>query len=167
MFTVRLFQLSMPVVVALLVAACSTDQVNVDAQRLSIAELNTSAGYVWFPAETQVYSPRQEFVTDIAKNFTAETRAIIFVRPTCSCRGTQKLFPHVIKTLTEAGVREDQIEIFSMRSNQDKHPHSDRISLSSLPAVFVERAGMVSPRMILDEDFNGANADSLVATLLR
>jgi hypothetical protein len=162
-----LFRIFIASVVIAALGACSSDQVDVDAQRLTVAELNTSAGYVWFPAETAVYSPRPEFVADIAKRFTPDTRAIVFVRPTCSCRGTQKLFPHVVKTLMQAGVHEDQIEIFSMRSNQDKHPYADRISVTALPAIFIERSGTVTPRMILDEDFNGSNADSLVAALLR
>lgn len=164
---VKFVQLCALATITLVSIACSTQDPVLDAQRLTVAELNTSAGYVWFPTESRLYVPRQEFVSLVRDRFTTDTRFLIFVRPTCSCRGTQKLFPQVIRVLLDAQVPESNIEIYSVRSNQDKHPYMDQIALGNLPAVYVQRSSSIAPKTILDEDYTGLNADSLVANVVQ
>jgi hypothetical protein len=165
--SVRILLSIFTAIAGIVLSSCATEPVDFVAQRMTIIELNTSAAYLWFPAETQVYNARSEYVSEISQRFTADTRALIYVRPSCSCRGTQKLFPQVVKTLMQAGIREEQIEIYSMRSNQDKHPYAESITISNLPTIMIVQGETINPRIILDQDFNGVNADSLMASVLR
>ncbi|MCU0330083.1 MAG: hypothetical protein MUC47_03775 [Candidatus Kapabacteria bacterium] len=157
-----------PVVVLLctfLFTGCSTEEPEYVAERLTVEELNTSAGFIWFPAETSLYQPNPVKVSEVRDNFTSSTKAVIFVRPTCSCRGTQKLFPQVVKTLMEANVPMDRVEIYSVRSTRDQHPYQDRITLNELPAVFIGRSDTITVGFV-EADYTGFNADTLVARAL-
>lgn len=148
-----------------ILVGCSTDEPEYVAERLTVEELNTSAGFIWFPAETSLYQPNPAKVAEVRTNFTATTKAVIFVRPTCSCRGTQKLFPQVVKTLMEANVPMDRVEIYSVRSTKDKHPYQNRITLNELPAVFIDRSDTITVGFV-EAEYTGFNADTLVARAL-
>lgn len=145
-----------------LLSACSTEEPEYVAQRLTLDELNTSAGYVWFPTEMGIYTPNTDMVTTVSQSFTDSTNVVVFVRPACSCRGTQKLFPQVMKTLIDANIPMDKVEVLSMRGTKDRHPYMDRLSIASLPAVYVMKRGVIVAE-VEDDDYSGANADTLIA----
>lgn len=153
-------------VVMIGLTACSTEEPEYVAQRLSLDELNTAAGYVWFPTETSAYSPNSTTVADVAANFSPDHKMYIFVRPSCSCKGTQKLFPQVMKTLLAANVPMDRVEVYSVRGTTDKHPYMDRIQLTTTPAFYILRNDSLRA-FIDDRDYTGSNADTLVSIAVK
>jgi hypothetical protein len=146
--------------------SCSTDEPEYVAQRLSLNELNTAAGYVWFPTETSAYNPNPTMVADVSAAFSGVHKMYIYVRPSCSCKGTQKLFPQVMKTLLAANVPMDRVEVYSVRGTTDKHPYMDRIQLTTTPSFFIVRNDSLRA-FIDDRDYTGSNADTLVALALK
>ncbi len=147
-------------------AACSsTEPDTAQAQQLSLQELTEAPGYAWFPAEMQSYTPRDQYVQQITTNFNADQKVCVFVRPSCSCTGTQKLFPQIIKTLTASGVDMSKVEIWSMRSESDRHPYSSSVTITDLPTIWVLSNG--NPlHEIIETQYNLSNADSLIAAAL-
>lgn len=154
---------------SLSLASCSTStEADPDtAQILQYDELNNSAGYAWFPAELNAFSPSSEMVASIRQNFRAsEHHFVFFVKATCNCRGTTKLFPQIMKTLTQAGVPLSNIELYSMRASTDKHPYQAAISVQSLPTIVTLHSAAVSD-LIFDQMYTGFNADTLIALALQ
>lgn len=134
------------------------------AQQLTMDELTRTPGFTWFVAEMSRFAPNAQLLPQIESAFTRTPtkKVCIFVKPTCSCRGTQRLFPQVVKTLIEAKVPTSSIEIWSMRSESDRHQYESTLKISSLPAIFVIQDGTVRDS-VRDFDFNDSNADSLIA----
>ncbi len=108
------------------------------ASLLSLSDLNNSAGYSWFEAEKTLYKPDDSKIRDIASEFKNKNHMIyFFVNPSCSCIGTKKTFPHVIRILKDAGVPDANIVIYSMKSFTDNHPLKDKFTLRGLPSIFI------------------------------
>lgn len=150
-------------------AACSTTEpVDTAAEQLTMDELTKTPGYSWFVAEMQTFTPNATVVSDISAAMSSQTdrKVCIFVKPTCSCRGTQRLFPQVMKTLIEANVDMSRVEVWSMRSETDKHPYQTTITLTDLPAIYVLDKGVVRSS-VRDIDYTDTNADSLIANAVK
>ena len=144
-------------------AACTTTEPNGEAQQLSLTELTQAPGYAWFPAEMATYSPRNMYVQEVAGNFHTDSQKVcVFVKPSCSCTGTQKLFPQIMKTLIESGVDMDKVEIWSMRSEGDSHPYQESIQIDDLPEIWVLQNETPFNR-VRESEYNLKNADSLIA----
>jgi len=126
-------------------ACTTTEPVDPVAEQLTMQQLTMSPGYSWFMAEMDSYSPRQTVLDDIATSMTANVnrRVCIFVKPACSCRGTQRLFPQVVKALVAAKVDMNRVEIWSMRGSTDKHPYQSLITIGELPAIYVSQTKFV------------------------
>jgi len=149
----------------LVLGGCTTtSEPESTAQQLTMDELTRTPGFTWFVAEMSRFTPNTQLLPQIESAFTKTPtkKVCIFVKPTCSCRGTQRLFPQVVKTLLEAKVPESNIEIWSMRSESDRHLYESTLKISSLPAIFVIQDGAVRDS-VRDFDFNDSNADSLIA----
>jgi hypothetical protein len=136
----------------LLVALCAVFAVSCSestapeykAEKMSITQLNETLGYEWFKAEVAVYTPDAGKVQRIDEAYDPETTSFyLFVNPSCSCKGTQKLFPHTVRILQDAGVTESHMEIYSMRSTSDEHPYMDLLQVHRLPTIFVVKNGVV------------------------
>lgn len=154
------------ITLAFVVSSCETTSVEGQAQQITLDELNSTPGYAWFPAEMTTYAPSQEMVDSVNTRFKTSTHKIcIFVKPACSCRGTQKLFPQVMKTITESNIPMDNVEIWSMRSTSDLHPYMADLEVTDLPIVFILENDVLTSR-ILDADYNSTNADTLLANSL-
>ncbi len=132
-------------VCAMLFSACSESTAPDDtAEKISIQGLSNTLGYEWFPAEMAAYQPDAAKVSQIQTAFNPATDVIYFyVNPSCGCKGTQKLFPHTMRVLTDAAIQEQRIEIYSMRSSTDKHPYMSQLSVKRLPTVFIMRDGAI------------------------
>lgn len=148
-----------------LLSACTDETPEYIAQRLTMRDLNSSAGYVWFPAETGAYTPNTEMVDVVRRGFGTGRKVMIFVRPTCSCTGTQRLFPQVMKTFMEAGIDTSAIAVYSVRGTSDRHPYEDRFTLTKLPAFFQLKDDVVTT-FIDEANYSGSNADTLVANAI-
>lgn len=156
------------VLASLLGIGCTTTDPSGQAQMISLQELTESPGYAWFPAEMATFTPRAPYVEQVATNFNnASTKVCVFVRPSCSCTGTQKLFPQVIKTLMAAGVNMENVEIWSMRSTTDTHPYQSEVTITDLPTIWVLRNGAAGKHIIEAQyQVSNPNADSLLAAAL-
>ncbi|MGA0046171.1 MAG: hypothetical protein ACO3I4_07945 [Candidatus Kapaibacteriota bacterium] len=156
------------VLVGFVGSSCTTTSPDSQAQQLTLQELTESPGYAWFPAEMTTYTPRAPYVAQVAANFDAQsTKVCVFVRPSCSCTGTQKLFPQVIKTLMAAGVNMDNVEIWSMRSITDTHPYQSVLAIDDLPEIWILRDGAAGKHIVEAQyQVSNPNADSLLAAAL-
>lgn len=156
--------------VMVLSSCTSTDVPEANAELLSMTLLTQSPGYSWFVAEMATFSPNVTMVADVnaAMSSQPNKKVLIFVKPSCSCRGTQRLFPQVMKTLVAANVDPARIEIWSMHSASDKQPYQSIISLADLPAIYVIENGTIRARVI-DADYteSKSNADTLIARAMR
>lgn len=152
--------------IAFIAVGCSTETPEPEAQQLTMSELTSTPGYAWFPAEMATYSPDPKLVDSIEQTFTPNHKICIFVKPSCSCRGTQRLFPRIMKALQDANVDMSRVEVWSMRSTSDKHKYMPQMNVMSLPTIFVLRDGEVRTQ-ILDADFNDSNSDSLLVEALK
>lgn len=163
-------KLCLALVSALVVlSACSTTEpVDAVAEQLSMQQLTMSPGYSWFMAEMESFVPKQPVLDEISASMTANTnrRVCIFVKPSCSCRGTQRLFPQVVKSLVAANVDMSRVEIWSMRGTTDKHPYQSIITVGELPTVYVLENNVVRS-MVSDEQYADTNAAELIAAAVR
>ncbi len=150
-------------VLTVTVAACTTTEPEGQAQRLTLEELTQAPGYAWFPAEMATYTPRDQYVQQVSANFHADSQKVcVFVKPSCSCTGTQKLFPQIMKTLIESGVDMDRVEIWSMRSEDDGHQYESMIQIQDLPEIWILENDQPF-NSVLESGYNLNNADSLIA----
>lgn len=155
--------------VLLVATSCTTTEpAEPVAEQLTMQQLTMSPGYSWFMAEMDSYLPKQTVLDDISASMSTNLnrRVCIFVKPSCSCRGTQRLFPQVVKALTAANVDMRRVEIWSMRGNTDKHPYQSIITIAELPAIYVLENDTVRS-MILDKQYADTNAAELIANAVR
>jgi len=147
-------------------AACSSQEPTDAAQQLTFDELTKTPGYAWFPAEMSSYTPDPAMVDSVSHHYKeSEQKICIFVKPTCSCTGTKRLFPRTVKTLQAAGVDINKVEFWSMRSHTDRQPYQDNVTLQGLPTIVIMRNGLPAGR-IEQQDFTETNADTLIANAI-
>ena len=109
------------------------------------------------------YSPRDMYIQQVSSGFRADSQKVcVFVKPSCSCTGTQKLFPQIMKTLIASGVDMDRVEIWSMRSESDGQPYSSIIQIQDLPEIWIQENGQPFSQ-VQESGYNLVNADSLIA----
>ena len=151
---------------AFVLTSCETVSPSGEAQRLTMDELTSSPGYAWFPAEMNVYTPSSAMVQAINNDYKAgQHKILVFVKPSCSCRGTQRLFPQIMKTITESTINLDDVEIWSMRTEGDGHPYEPENEISELPMVNVLFEDQII-NSVNDGNYNEFNADTLIANAL-
>lgn len=160
--------LALASVLVLATACTTTEPVDPVAEQLTMQQLTMSPGYSWFMAEMDSYVPKQTVLADIATSMAQNTnrRVCIFVKPACSCRGTQRLFPQIVKSLVAAKVDMGRVEIWSMRGTTDKHPYESIITIGELPAIYVIENNAVRS-MVSDKQYADTNAAELIANAVR
>lgn len=154
--------------VILVATSCvTTVEPSTEAQLLTMQDLTQTPGFAWFPAQMDQYTPASVHVDRVRTSMQASPnkKVYIFVRPTCSCRGTQRMFPQIMKTLMAAGIESTRIEIWSMRATTDTHPYRSLFTIGQLPAFFVVDNNVVKASMGDDfqTNYDETNADSLIA----
>ncbi len=155
-------------VVSILVGCSTTEPTELKAEKLSMEELTKSPGYSWFSAEMSNYVPNTADVSAIASTMAAnpDRTVCIFVRPTCSCRGTQRLFPQIVKSLVAANVDMSRVEIWSMRNTTDSQPYPSRLTITELPSIYVFSGSTVHAK-VSDRDYTETNASELISKALQ
>jgi hypothetical protein len=121
---------------------CSTAPEDTDAQQITVSELSTSIGYSWFRTEANLYKDSVDMntVKKIADAFNVNKQKMyVFVRPTCSCNGTQHVFPRTLEVLNLAGVPDSMIIVYSMSTSATKHPMMNKFSIGGLPSFFITK----------------------------
>lgn len=133
--------------ITFVLVACNSNINNPDdkpAILVSLTEIENEPGYIWFPLEYQSYKPDSVRVDSIKKAYNLTTDSVlIFVNPSCSCSGTVKQFPDIMKILLKAGFPESQCKIYSMLSYRAPHPYTSMLTLHQLPAAFLLRNNKV------------------------
>ncbi len=150
-------------------SACSTTEpADAVAEQLTMQQLTMSPGYSWFMAEMESFVPKKLVLDEISASMASNVnrRVCIFVKPSCSCRGTQRLFPQVVKSLLAANVDMNRVEIWSMRGTSDKHPYQSIITIGELPTVYVLENNVVRS-MVSDKQYADTNAAELIAAAVR
>lgn len=127
---------------SMLFSSCnqSTEPQVYEAEIISIDQLNSVPGFSWFPAESKSYVPNDSIVGEIKTAFNAKNRKIfIFVRPACSCDGTTKLFPRLMRVLEKAEIPQSAIVVYSMRSTIDTFLNTENLpQIKFLPTIHVK-----------------------------
>ncbi len=120
-------------------SSCTTNtEPSGSATLLTLTEISNNAGYAWFDAEKTLYVPDDSKIRVINEQFKNKNQKIyFFVNPSCSCEGTKKTFPHAIRILKDAGIADDRIVIYSMKSHTDDHPLKNRFTLRGLPTIYI------------------------------
>ncbi len=157
-----------PIALATLVVGCTqSTQPEYTAERISLSTLRTTPGFAWFEAEVQSYQPDSAVVALIRQAYRpGEHRFYVYVKPTCSCYGTQKLFPRFCRVLLDAGVAESDWEIYSMHASTDKHPHMHWLRVQQLPSFFIAAQGQLLGT-IAGELPAGKSIEQVVLEILR
>ena len=154
-------------IASIAIGCTTTTDPSTEAQKLTMIDLTQTPGFTWFVAETDRYVPDTTHVNrvKVSRAASPDKKVYIFVRPACSCRGTQRMFPQVMKTLMAAGVSSDRIEIWSMKNTTDSQPYASLFTVSQLPSFFVVQNSTVTASMADDfaTSYNEENADSLIA----
>lgn len=142
-----LFGLFLILGVAFVLSSCSNSTAPVyTAEKLTVSQLNSTPGYSWFNQEMVAYSSLMDttIVKQVKTAFdTSSYRCVVYVNPSCTCDGTQKLFPHAIEVMKAAGVPESNFEIYSMRTANDTQPYLSTMKPPSLPTIFILKKGAV------------------------
>ncbi len=137
-------------VLALGLLACTqSTQPEYTAERLTLEQLRTTPGFAWFDAEFRAYQPDTALLAQIQAAYVpGEHRFYIYVKPSCSCVGTQKLFPRFLRVLSDAGVRAEDYEIYAMHGTGDKHPHQSWLHIERLPSFFITDNGQLRASIV-------------------
>lgn len=149
-----------------LFSACETPT-EYTAEAYTINEIVSQPGYSWITTEMGAYTPNSQYVNQIKTAYQANPVAFdLFVKPTCTCKGTTKHFPRLLKTLREAGVPDNAVTIYSMRDVTTKHPTTDKYTIKDLPTFFLTRGTSQVGNVVATFD-ETVQIDSTVAVILK
>lgn len=118
-------------------SSCKESELIEEAYIIERNQLENEPGFDWFRINYDKYEVNQLSIDDIKSNFTPNEKFIIFVKPTCSCKGTQIDFPSIIKSLELAGVPKENYEIWATAKEDYKHPYTSKLTLNDLPSCFL------------------------------
>ncbi len=119
--------------------SCESNPVAPQAELMDLNELAKTPGFQWFDLEIDKYQPEQSIIPQLQSKFNSSTDSlIIFVKPSCSCPGTQQYFPALIKTLREANIPLSNYKVYSMNSTNNRHPYENIFKVNQLPTFFLK-----------------------------
>lgn len=125
-----------------LLNSCDDNPIAADAELSSIDEIATKPGFTWFYEEMNKYIPDEGVVELIKGSYNQDEHDFyLFVKPSCTCPGNHNLFPKFIKTLESAGITESEYTIYTMTSEDNKHPFEDIMAINELPAFMIFKNG--------------------------
>ncbi len=129
------------VLLAALVNSCETTTAPTGpAKRITIQQIQSSPGFAWFVTERDTYTPQADTVVLVKATFKSDVHKIyIHVNPSCGCVGTQKLFPHFMRVVQDAGIADSNFTIYSMAQAKDEHPETSQFTITQLPSIFITK----------------------------
>ena len=131
-------KLVLSLVISMFFISCQDETIEPEAKIITENELRSQPGYAWFDIEVGNYTPDASKTNQIKTLFDKNKDTIlIFVKPSCSCTGTQKQFPQLIKVLKESGVPSTNYKIYSMSASNIKHEYNKLLVLNDLPGFFL------------------------------
>lgn len=133
---------SIALILAFWAISCTEDTGDQAAVKMTLAEISEAPGYAWFAYEYDSAIPIADSLPSIEREFDAETDFfLMFAKPGCSCEGLLMRFPKAMKIITEAGITENNFEIYSAGSITSPHPYQDELTINLLPALFLLKDG--------------------------
>lgn len=120
------------------IISCESNPVASEAELMDLVELSKTPGFQWFDLEIDKYQPDSNLINQIKQEFKASTfNLVMYVKPSCSCPGTQQQFPALIKTLRESGISEANYKVYSMNSEAALHPYDSIFKVNELPTFIL------------------------------
>jgi hypothetical protein len=127
----------------LVLFSCKEDEVN-EGYLINMVDFKKDPTYFWYQQKFDEYKPDTTYTLQAKQIYSSSRdKFVIFVKPSCSCTGTQTEFPNFMKMLNSIGVNEQDIEVYRMSSHTDKHPLDKKLTLTDLPRFFLMRNGEV------------------------
>ncbi len=165
----KIFTIVLLFCIPFIVGSCSNNEPTEFVAKLTtVSELNTSAGFAWLEPEISIYQVDTTTIKAIKTSWESNKRDFtLFVNPSCSCVGTKKLFPHLVRVLREAGIPESYLKIYSMRSATDKLPEDVKtkgLTVTYLPTIYI-RNNDVTVKVITENPVNSTVEQEILLSL--
>lgn len=122
-------------------SSCENNVITPEARLTQLSDLEVQPGFAWYKDNKAKYNPDPTIVQQI-KDAKFNGKVYVFVKPTCSCIGTQQQFPSLMKVLEESNIGPEKCEIYFMSGENDKHPYEGKMHIKDLPSFFVENNGV-------------------------
>jgi len=130
--------LSIYLIILFLLISCESNPVSTTAELIDIVKLSKTPGYQWYDLEVQNYNPDINIVNEVKNVYnSSKHKFVIMVKPSCSCPGTQKQFPAIMKTFNLAGITQSNYLIYSVSSERTKHPYEKHFKINELPSIIL------------------------------
>ena len=128
-------------VLSLVIGSCETTTSPAgEAKRVTVDDIRANPGYAWFDIESNSYTTNVDTVALIKSAFKSDKHKIyIHVNPSCSCEGTQKLFPRFMRVMKDAAISDTSFRIYSMPNASTSHPETSQFTITKLPSIFITR----------------------------
>ena len=143
---------------SLFLISCEESKLKEEASLIQRSELNSSLGFDWFRQNYNDFTPDTTLTQQIAANFAGDEKFVIFVKPTCGCKGTQFDFPHLVKIFDDANIPIENYEIWSCAKESYEHPYMSKLTIMDLPACYLIKNGEVVYSVL--DSFNLSPANS-------
>ena len=140
--------------------SCEESKLKEEAYKIERSELDNSLGFDWFRQNYNDYTPNPNSISVISSEYNSDYKFVIFVKPTCSCQGTQFDFPHLVKTFDNSNVPTSSYEIWSCAKESYEHPYMAQLKIMDLPACFIFKNGV--PVYSVLDTFNLRNLSDTV-----
>jgi hypothetical protein len=89
----------------------------------------------------------------------------MYVNASCTCTGTKKNFPRLVRALRDAGVPESEVTIYNMLNASTNHPDMDKYPVTALPTFYFIRTS-IAPVSVASQD-TLSTIEAKVALLLK
>jgi len=129
-------------IISLLLISCEESKLKEEAYIIERNELETSVGFDWFRQNYNDYQPIQTVTEMISASYSGNEKFVIFVKPTCSCKGTQLDFPSLVKTFDQSNLAVEKYEIWACAKEDYEHPYMSQLEIMDLPACYLFRDGV-------------------------
>lgn len=136
----QLRQYLLIVIVFAFLSSC-TDTTPPNVESISKEKLmNTSVpGFQWFEAVYHEYTPDTLTIESIKSIFNPiNDKFVLFGKPGCSCDDeAAESLAKLVKVLDEAGIMEDNYELYTISSVDSKHKYEDVYDVNIIPSYFL------------------------------
>lgn len=143
-------------IISALFFSCDEAELVGDATQINTNEISGTPGFDWYQDAFNEYTPDQDILNQVSTEFESESeKLVIFVKPNCGCRGTQKDFPSLMKSIANSNIEYEFVEVFTANKESDNHPYQELFDIADLPAAYVIKNGEF--KYSIFENYNSTN----------
>ncbi len=122
----------------------TTEPIDKTATKVTVDEIKTQVSFAAFQSTYDAYTPSPEYVDSLKTVYKSESDKFYFyLKMDCECNASAKLLPRMIKTLDEAGISHDNVNMYMMLDETYSYPEKDFITVTDLPQLFVKHGSTV------------------------